>query len=65
MTELVNSIVTGVLEGLNVKVVALEKENVDLKKRVKYLEDSADQAEQYSRRNCLRISGLPEDDPAK
>ena len=64
VAELVNSIVTGVLEGLNVKVVALEKENVDLKKRVKYLEDSADQAEQYSRRNCLCISGLPEDDPA-
>ena len=55
VTELVNSIVTGVLEGLNVKVVALEKENVDLKKRVKYLEDSADQAEQYAKFYKARV----------
>ena len=40
----------------------LKKENTDLKARVDKLETAAEVAEQYSRRNCIRISGIPEDD---
>ena len=59
-----SSIVTGVLEGLQTKVATLEKENQDLRDRVEKLEAKADAAEQYSRRNCLRIAGVPEDQAA-
>ena len=52
LTEMVNSIVTGVLDGLRDKVTKLEKENKDLRERVEKLEAKADVAEQYSRRNC-------------
>ena len=55
---------TGVLEGLQTKVATLEKENQDLRDRVEKLEAKADAAEQYSRRNCLRITGVPEDKAA-
>ena len=70
------SIISGVLEGLNKKLDDLEKqnddlrkenqdmrgikENKDLQKRVTKLESAVDAAEQYSRRNCLRISGMKE-----
>ena len=64
LTEMVNSIVTGVLDGLRDKVTKLEKENKDLRERVEKLEAKADVAEQYSRRNCLRIAGVPEDQAA-
>ena len=37
----------------------LQKENNSLRERVTILERGADTAEQYSRRNCLRISGVP------
>ena len=64
LTEMASSIVTGVLEGLQTKVATLEKENMDLRDRVEKLEAKADAAEQYSRRNCLRIAGVPEDQAA-
>ena len=35
-------------------------ENQQLRERVEILERKVDQAEQYSRRNCLRISGVKE-----
>ncbi|MEW8547181.1 MAG: hypothetical protein AB2693_27025 [Candidatus Thiodiazotropha sp.] len=67
ISELVTSIVNGVLEGLYNKLSSLEtenkklmSENSELKARVMKLEDAVDTAEQYSRRNCLRISGVRE-----
>ena len=38
----------------------LAKDNLELQKRVAKLESAVDTAEQYSRRNCLRISGIEE-----
>lgn len=61
VSELVKSIVQGVLSGLNEKLSSLESENSELKKRVKTLEDAAEEADQYSRRTCLLISGMPEE----
>ncbi|MEW8546532.1 MAG: hypothetical protein AB2693_23705, partial [Candidatus Thiodiazotropha sp.] len=60
VTNLVSSIVEGVLAGLKVKVASLENENQELKARVVKLEEAVDNAEQYSRRNCLRITGIQE-----
>ena len=61
------TIVDGVIEGLHAKISQLENanlqlahENRELRSRVLQLEQNADAAEQYSRRNCLRLSGLPE-----
>ena len=48
VADLVNSIVSGVLEGLNVKVASLEDENRQLRQREQRLEEAADIAEQYS-----------------
>ena len=62
VTDLINCIVAGVLEGLNVNIVAFEKENTELKQRVRKLEGATDQAEQYSLRNCLKISRVPKND---
>ena len=76
ISDLVTMIVSGVLDGLNEQLKNLsqrnnelkkqntdmKKENSELQKRVKTLESAADAAEQYSRRNCLRISGLEETD---
>ena len=63
----ISSIVDGVLKGLDEKITSLESENSRLKsendvlkKTVKQLEASADSAEQYSRRNNIRLSGCPE-----
>lgn len=64
LTEMANTIVTGVLEGIQTKVSTLEKENKDLRERIEKLEAKADAAEQYSRRNCLRIAGVPENEAA-
>ena len=64
LTEMANAIVTSVLEGIQTKVSTLEKENQDLRERVEKLEAKADAAEQYSRRNCLRIAGVPENEAA-
>ena len=74
ISELVTTIVNGVIQGLNKKLEKLEqnntdlqnenikikKENSELQKRVKTLELAVDAGEQYSRRNCLRISGKKE-----
>lgn len=60
LTEMVNTIVSGVVEGLNLTIQSLQKENRGLKARVELLEAKVDAAEQYSRRNCLRIAGVPE-----
>ena len=56
-----------VVTGLQDRITSLENSNKDLQDtnasltaRVSLLEAQADQAEQYSRRNCLRISGVPE-----
>ncbi|MEW8546921.1 MAG: hypothetical protein AB2693_25685 [Candidatus Thiodiazotropha sp.] len=62
VTNLVSSIVEGVLAGLKMQVASLEKENQDLRTRVVKLEEAVDNAEQYSRRNCLRITGIQEAD---
>ena len=62
VTNLVSSIVEGVLAGLNLQVASPEKENQDLKTKVLKLEEAVDSAEQYSRRNCLRITGIQETD---
>ena len=73
--NLVQSVVNGVLKGLNDKIDTMEKDitelhkqnsdlvtqNVALTERVVKLEKAVDQAEQYSRRNNLRISGYVED----
>lgn len=65
---LVDNIVKGVLKGLQERITSLEESNKNLQDinksltaRVAVLESQADQAEQYSRRNCLRISGIPEE----
>ena len=67
MATLVKGIVDGVLTGVNEKmqsmekeVKSLKKENASLKFRVQKLESAAEVAEQYSRRNCLRVSGIGE-----
>lgn len=67
ISTLTSSIITGVLVGLQSKVDFLVKENSELKERVKQLETTVsslettiENAELYSRRNCLRISGVPE-----
>ena len=60
LTDMVNTIVSGVVQGLNLTIQSLEKENRGLKARVELLEAKVDAAEQYSRRNCLRIAGVPE-----
>ena len=60
VTNLVSSIVEGVLAGLKLQVASLENENQALKTRVVKLEEAVDNAEQYSRRNCLRITGIQE-----
>ena len=60
VSDLVKSIVEGVLEGLQSKVKTLESENAELRQKIQQLEAKTDLAEQYSHRNCLRISGVPE-----
>ena len=60
VSELIRSIVEGVLQGLQSKVASLEKENTELKQKVGALETALDSAEQYSRRNCLKITVVPE-----
>lgn len=67
IVNLVDSVVQGVLKGLNDRIASLEEKNRNLESqnkalvtRVKTLESAAEQAEQYSRRNCLRISGIDE-----
>ena len=68
IVEMVNCVVEGVLKGLTDQMSSLARmskdlisENKELKSRVVSLEKRADQAEQYSRRNCLRVSGFKEE----
>lgn len=61
ISEMVSSIISGVLEGLESTIKSLQKENAELKAKIEILEAKVDNAEQYSRRNCLRIAGVPED----
>ena len=61
MASMVSNIVDGVLGGLKDRIHTLEEENINLKCKVEALESKADRAEQYSRRNCLRLSGIPEE----
>lgn len=67
VSELINSIVQGVLAGLQSKVDSLESkvdsletENAELKVKVEKLETALESSEQYSRRNCLKVTGVPE-----
>lgn len=66
--SIVDSVVNGVLKGLQDRIDSLEKTNVELRTenrtlstKVETLEKQIEQAEQYSRRNCLRVSGLKEE----
>ncbi|MEW8548099.1 MAG: hypothetical protein AB2693_31740 [Candidatus Thiodiazotropha sp.] len=65
---MVDSVVKGVLSGLQERITVLENanagllaENKSLTSKVASLEKQIEQTEQYSRRNCLRISGLKEE----
>ena len=67
IVAMVDTVVQGVLKGLREQVTSLQKSNLDLQNenkslasRVGALESQVNQAEQYSRRNCLRISGIQE-----
>ena len=67
MATLVKSIVDGVLTGINnqmktmeTDITNLKKENSSLKAKVVKLELAAENAEQNSRRNCVRVSGVGE-----
>lgn len=68
-SSIVTNIVDGVLQGLNSKIEALEHENKELRGRVSDLEnrlekvdEKQDKADQYSRRNNVRLSGIAESD---
>jgi len=70
MKGMVENIASGVVSGLSRRITELEKQNETLQKtneallnRVSALEKSRDASEQYSRRNILRISGIPEPEP--
>lgn len=65
--SLVDKIVSGVVDKLNDKIESLEslntelvRENSELKRKIDHLEEKVDDQEQYSRRNLLRVSGIPE-----
>ncbi|XP_041461796.1 uncharacterized protein LOC121413097 [Lytechinus variegatus] len=42
------------------EVETMEKKMSEMKKETKMLQDENEEAEQYSRRNCLRLYGIPE-----
>ncbi|XP_052285650.1 uncharacterized protein LOC127881623 [Dreissena polymorpha] len=65
--SLIKPVVDGVVQGLQSRLdllshenATLKQENEDLRLRVNSLENMIDDAEQYSRRNCLRLTGIPE-----
>ena len=62
LPALVSDIVAGVVKSLKEKIAALSDENANLRRRVEELELKVERAEQYSRRNCLRMSGISETD---
>ena len=57
---MIDNIISGVMDGLKAIISSLEKENRFLRTRAASLEAKVDEAEQYSRRNCLRVAGVPE-----
>ena len=66
-TDMVSAIVSNVFGDVNTKVSALQHENdalndkvVQLERRIDLLEKQNDANNQYSRRNCLRVSGIKE-----
>ena len=61
ISDLVTSVVNGVIAGLKSTISSLEKENSDLRKKIVDLKGRADAAEQYIRRNSLRVAGIPEE----
>ena len=69
---LLKSIVTEVTKSLHDRITTLETDRDDLRSQVKSLsaqvdklELSSDAAEQYSRRNCLRVVGVSETESEK
>lgn len=66
MLELVKAAVTEVMDSrfknLQDEYARLSTENAELRARVSTLENSVEEAEQYSRRNNLRITNIPERD---
>lgn len=69
LSDMVSTIVANVLEGVQNKLSVIQDENIclkarveELESRIKYLEHQEDQASQYSRRNCLRVSGIKEEE---
>jgi hypothetical protein len=58
--SLIPQIISGINESLTTKITSLECENKVLKDQISEMQVQADRAEQYSRRNCLRVSGIPE-----
>jgi hypothetical protein len=68
LPDMVKSIVSKVIEALQNRMSAIQDENSslkervsDLEKRVELLEIDHEASDQYSRRNCLRISGIKEE----
>lgn len=49
-----------VLERQNERLLKYEEQVDSMSTQIKYLDDKCNELDQYSRRNCLRISGLPE-----
>lgn len=76
ISDMVSNIVSGVLQGLENKVANLEQENAQLREQVTSLTNKVtvlenkveslasdnEKSGQYSRRNCLRVTGLKEGD---
>ena len=70
IAEMTKTIVECVLKGIQTNVETFTAENADLRERVESLEakvnkleSSMENAELYSRHNCLRESGVPEHHP--
>lgn len=68
MKTMITDIVQSVTKDLINRVNTLENESEELKEEIKTLklklenaEDAQDKANQYSRRNCLRLSGIKEE----
>ena len=60
IAQMVENIISGVVAWLKATISSIEKENRSLKTRVASLEARVNAGEQYSRRNCLRLAGVPE-----
>ena len=60
MKTMIETIITGVVDGLSKRIECLEHENTKLQNENRTLKDALDASEQYSRRNSLRIFGIPE-----